>query len=148
MIQDYSQHAFYDIFQRDSNGKLRKIIVIHDNFCFDVDKNGRRLNSGFRFSNTSSFWSQFGAVVIKKTDRPLRGFEPTVWGIYWTLHILGTIVVLVAVPDWEKVKYFVMSAGVFYFTIRYRYNKIVVYLMAAVAIIFIIFLWKYKPNKK
>jgi len=148
MIKNYSERAFYDVYQKDTNSKLRKIVIIHDNFCFDLDKNGNRTNHGERFSNTEAFWSQFGPVIIKKTDRPLNGFEPIVWGIYWTLHILGTIIVVIAVPEWEKLGYFVTSALVFAFTVKYRYNKVIVYLMAAIAIIFVIFLWKYKPNKK
>lgn len=148
MITNYSVNAFYDIFQKDSNGKLRKVAIIHDNFCFDLDQNGKRTNYGQRFINSESFWSQFGPVIIKKTDRPLNGFEPIVWGVYWTLHVLGTIIAVVAVPDSQKIVYFLISAHVFAFTVKYRYNKIIVYLMASIAIIFVIFLWKYKPNKK
>ena len=70
------------------------------------------------------------------------------WGAYWTLHVLGTIIVVVAVPEAEKIGYFLTSALVFFVTVKYRYNKYVVYLMAAVAIIFVIFLWRFKPNKK
>ena len=148
MITNYSESAFYDIYQRDSAGKQRKIAIIHENICYDVDIKGKRIGNGFAFSNTENFWRQFGTIQIKKTERPLGGFEPIVWGIYWTMHVLGTIIAVVAVPESEKIYYLVISAFVLAMTVKYRYNKLVLYLMAAVSIIFVIFLLSYKPAKK
>ena len=148
MIQDYNPNSLYEIRQEINNGKTRKIAEIHNNVCYDIDRKGQRTLPGFRFVNSESFWNQFGKISIRKIDRPLYGFEPIVWGAYWTLHVLGTIIVVVAVPEAEKIGYFLTSALVFFVTVKYRYNKYVVYLMAAVAIIFVIFLWRFKPNKK
>ena len=148
MIQDYNPNSVYEIRQEINNGKTRKIAEIHNNVCYDIDRKGQRTLPGFRFVNSESFWNQFGKISIRKIDRPLYGFEPIVWGAYWTLHVLGTIIVVVAVPEAEKIGYFLTSALVFFLTVKYRYNKYVVYLMAAVAIIFVIFLWRFKPNKK
>ena len=148
MIQDYNPNSLYEIRQEINNGKTRKIAEIHNNVCYDIDRKGQRTLPGFRFVNSESFWNQFGKITIRKIDRPLYGFEPIVWGAYWTLHVLGTIIVVVAVPEAEKIGYFLTSALVFFVTVKYRYNKYVVYLMAAVAIIFVIFLWRFKPNKK
>lgn len=148
MIQDYNPNSVYEIRQEINNGKTRKIAEIHNNVCYDIDRKGQRTLPGFRFVNSESFWNQFGKISIRKIDRPLYGFEPIVWGAYWTLHVLGTIIVVVAVPEAEKIGYFLTSALVFFVTVKYRYNKYVVYLMAAVAIIFVIFLWRFKPNKK
>lgn len=148
MIQDYNPNSVYEIRQEINNGKTRKIAEIHNNVCYDTDRKGQRTLPGFRFVNSESFWNQFGKISIRKIDRPLYGFEPIVWGAYWTLHVLGTIIVVVAVPEAEKIGYFLTSALVFFLTVKYRYNKYVVYLMAAVAIIFVIFLWRFKPNKK
>ena len=148
MIQDYNPNSVYEIRQEINNGKTRKIAEIHNNVCYDIDRKGQRTLPGFRFVNSESFWNQFGKISIRKIDRPLYGFEPIVWGAYWTLHVLGTIIVVVAVPEAEKIGYFLSSALVFFLTVKYRYNKYVVYLMAAVAIIFVIFLWRFKPNKK
>jgi len=148
LIQDYNPNSVYEIRQEINNGKTRKIAEIHNNVCYDIDRKGQRTLPGFRFVNSESFWNQFGKITIRKIDRPLYGFEPIVWGAYWTLHVLGTIIVVVAVPEAEKIGYFLTSALVFFLTVKYRYNKYVVYLMAAVAIIFVIFLWRFKPNKK
>ena len=148
MIQDYNPNSVYEIRQEINNGKTRKIAEIHNNVCYDIDRKGQRTLPGFRFVNSESFWNQFGKITIRKIDRPLYGFEPIVWGAYWTLHVLGTIIVVVAVPEAEKIGYFLSSALVFFLTVKYRYNKYVVYLMAAVAIIFVIFLWRFKPNKR
>ena len=148
MIQDYNPNSVYEIRQEINNGKTRKIAEIQNNVCYDIDRKGQRTLPGFRFVNSESFWNQFGKISIRKIDRPLYGFEPIVWGAYWTLHVLGTIIVVVAVPEAEKIGYFLTSALVFFVTVKYRYNKYVVYLMAAVAIIFVIFLWRFKPNKK
>ena len=148
MIKDYNPNSVYEIRQEINNGKTRKIAEIHNNVCYDIDRKGQRTLPGFRFVNSESFWNQFGKISIRKIDRPLYGFEPIVWGAYWTLHVLGTIIVVVAVPEAEKIGYFLTSALVFFVTVKYRYNKYVVYLMAAVAIIFVIFLWRFKPNKK
>ena len=148
MIQDYNPNSLYEIRQEINNGKTRKIAEIHNNVCYDIDRKGKRTLPGFRFVNSESFWNQFGKISIRKIDRPLYGFEPIVWGAYWTLHVLGTIIVVVAVPEAEKIGYFLTSALVFFVTVKYRYNKYVVYLMAAVAIIFVIFLWRFKPNKR
>ena len=148
MIQDYNPNSVYEIRQEINNGKTRKIAEIHNNVCYDIDRKGQRTLPGFRFVNSESFWNQFGKISIRKIDRPLYGFEPIVWGAYWTLHVLGTIIVVVAVPEAEKIGYFLTSALVFFVTVKYRYNKYVVYLMAAVAIIFVIFLWRFKPNKR
>ena len=134
MIQDYNPNSLYEIRQEINNGKTRKIAEIYNNVCYDIDRKGQRTLPGFRFVNSDSFWNQFGKITIRKIDRPLHGFEPIVWGAYWTLHVLATIIVVVAVPEAEKIGYFLSSALVFFLTVKYRYNKYVVYLMAAVEI--------------
>ena len=45
--------------------------------------------------------TQLQNISIKKISRPLGGFEPVVWGVYWTLSILVTIFFVVADGDIE-----------------------------------------------
>ena len=96
MIRNYSAFAVYEVYQQNRDGKTRKIGIIENSIWSDVDRNGRKTNTRFEFSNTDLFWRPIGPVKIKKIDRPLKGSEPVVWGIYWTLHVLGTIIAVVA----------------------------------------------------
>lgn len=147
MISDYSPDAVYEVFETQNSGKKYKIGEIHGNVFYDIDRNGKRIGDGTLFTNSESFWKQFQNISIKKNQRPLYGYEPIIWGIYWTIHVFVTIVVLVGVPDNEKILYFISSSLVFAFTVKYRYNRIVVYLMLTVSIIFILFLIFYKPKR-
>jgi len=149
MITDYAPRAVYQIFQKIQSGKLYKIAEIHENICYDIGKNGNRIVPGISFTNSTTFWSNFGDYVIKKVDRPLYGYESIVWGAYWTIQALVTIVCIVALPDLEKIIYTISSGVLFYITYKYRYNKYMIYAMAAVAIIVIILLLtaKVKPKK-
>ena len=76
MITNYSESAFYDIYQRDSAGKQRKIAIIHENICYDVDIKGKRIGNGFAFSNTENFWRQFGTIQIKKKSDHCGDLSP------------------------------------------------------------------------
>jgi hypothetical protein len=139
----------YEIFENQENGKKFKIGEIEDGAFYDLNKNGKRIIPGFYFRNDSSFWSQFKNITIKKSSRPLGGYEPIVWGAYWAISILLTIF-LVAIAEGVEYQIFwiITSAIHLGITMKFRYNPIVVYWMAAISIVVLIYLWSSGGKKK
>ena len=149
MIQNYDSSCVYEIFEIQGTGKKYKIGEIEDQIFYDLNKKGKRLEQGYQFRNDSVFWNQFKNISIKKISRPLGGFEPIVWGVYWTLSILVTIVCVVSQSAIEvQIFWIVASAIHLAITIKFRYNTVVVYWMAAVSIIILIYLWSSGGKKK
>lgn len=149
MIQDYDSNCVYEIYEIQDTGKKYKIGEIEKNVFYDLNRKGKRLKQGYQFRNDRAFWNQFKNIIIKKISRPLRGFEPIVWGVYWTLSILISIVCLVSQSGIEN-KIFWLIASVLHMaiTIKYRYNKAVVYWMTAISIIIVLILWNMGKKKK
>jgi len=149
MITNYESDSVYEIFENQENGKKYKIGEIKDGTFYDLNINGKRITPGFDFRNDYSFWSQFQNITIKKISRPLKGYEPAVWGAYWTVSVLLTIL-LVSITDGVENQIFWIVASAIHLgiTIKFRYNTIVVYWMAATTIIFLIILWSAGSKKK
>ena len=149
MIQNYDSSSVYEIYEIQDTGKKYKIGEIEDQVFYDLNKKGKRLEQGYQFRNDSTFWNQFKNIAIKKISRPLGGFEPIVWGVYWTLSILVTIVCVVSQSAIEdQIFWLVASAIHLGITIKFRYNTVVVYWMAAISIIALIYLWSSGGKKK
>ena len=149
MIQNYDSSCVYEIYEIQDTGKKYKIGEIEDQVFYDLNKKGKRLEQGYQFRNDSAFWNQFKNISIKKISRPLGGFEPVVWGVYWTLSILVTIVCVVSQSAIEvQIFWIVASAIHLAITIKFRYNTVVVYWMAAISIIALIYLWSSGGKKK
>ena len=149
MIQNYDSSCVYEIYEIQDTGKKYKIGEIEDQIFYDLNKKGKRLEQGYQFRNDSAFWNQFKNISIKKISRPLGGFEPVVWGVYWTLSILVTIVCVVSQSAIEvQIFWIVASAIHLAITIKFRYNTVVVYWMAAISIIALIYLWSSGGKKK
>ena len=149
MISNYETDSVYAIFENQENGKKFKIGEIEDGAFYDLNRKGKRITPGFDFRNDQSFWSQFKNITIKKTPRPLKGYEPIVWGAYWTISILLTIF-LVSIADGieNQIFWIVTSAIHLGITIKFRYNTAVVYWMGAVTIVFLLILWSSGSKKK
>jgi hypothetical protein len=149
MIYNYETDSVYSVFENQENGKKFKIGEIEDGTFYDLNKRGKRITPGFGFRNDSSFWSQFQNITIKKSSRPLGGYEPLVWGAYWTISVLLTIF-LVSIADGieNQIFWIVTSAIHLGITIKFRYNTAVVYWMGAVTIVFLIILWSAGSKKK
>jgi len=149
MIQNYDSSCVYEIYEIQDTGKKYKIGEIEDQIFYDLNKKGKRLEQGYQFRNDSTFWNQFKNISIKKISRPLGGFEPVVWGVYWTLSILVTIVCVVSQSAIEDQMFWIVVSGIHLgITIKFRYNTVVVYWMAAVSIIALIYLWSSGGKKK
>ena len=149
MIQNYDSSCVYEIYEIQQTDKKYKIGEIENNIFYDLNKKGKRLEQGYHFRNDSSFWNQFKNISIKKISRPLGGFEPVVWGVYWTLSILVTIVCVVSQSAIEDQMFWIVVSGIHLgITIKFRYNTVVVYWMAAVSIIALIYLWSSGGKKK
>jgi len=149
MIQNYDSSSVYKIYEIQDTGKKYKIGEIEDQVFYDLNKKGKRLEQGYQFRNDSTFWNQFKNIAIKKISHPLGGFEPIVWGVYWTLSILVTIVCVVSQSAIEdQIFWLVASAIHLGITIKFRYNTVVVYWMAAISIIALIYLWSSGGKKK
>ena len=149
MIQNYDSSCVYEIYEIQDTGKKYKIGEIENQIFYDLNKKGKRLEQGYQFRNDSTFWNQFKNISIKKISRPLGGFEPIVWGVYWTLSILVTIVCIVSQSIIEdQIFWIVVSAIHLGITIKLRYNTIVVYWMAAISIVALIYLWSSGGKKK
>ena len=149
MIQNYDTSCVYEIYEIQDTGKKYKIGEIEDQVFYDLNKKGKRLEQGYQFRNDSTFWNQFKNISIKKISRPLGGFEPVVWGVYWTLSILVTIVCVVSQSAIEDQIFWIVSSAIHLaITIKFRYNTVVVYWMAAVSIIALIYLWSSGGKKK
>jgi len=139
----------YEIYEIQDTGKKYKIGEIEDQVFYDLNKKGKRLEQGYQFRNDTAFWNQFKNISIKKISRPLGGFEPVVWGVYWTLSILVTIVCVVSQSAIEDQIFWIVSSAIHLaITIKFRYNTVVVYWMAAVSIIALIYLWSSGGKKK
>ena len=91
MIQNYDSSCVYEIFEIQESGKKHKIGKIENNIFYDINKKGKKLEHKYYFKNDYTFWKQFKNISIKKISRPLGGYEPIVWGSYWTLSLLTTI---------------------------------------------------------
>ena len=149
MIQNYDSSCVYEIYEIQDTGKKYKIGEIEDQVFYDLNKKGKRLEQGYQFRNDSTFWNQFKNISIKKISRPLGGFEPVVWGVYWTLSILVTIVCVVSQSVIEDQIFWIVASAIHLaITIKFRYNTVVVYWMAAVSIIVLIYLWSSGGKKK
>ena len=139
MIQNYDSSCVYEIYEIQDTGKKYKIGEIEDQVFYDLNKKGKRLEQGNQFKNIS----------IKKISRPLGGFEPVVWGVYWTLSILVTIVCVVSQSAIEDQIFWIVASAIHLaITIKFRYNTVVVYWMAAISIIALIYLWSSGGKKK
>jgi len=149
MIQNYDSSSVYEIYEIQDTGKKYKIGEIEDQVFYDLNKKGKRLKQGYQFRNDTAFWNQFKNISIKKISRPLGGFEPVVWGVYWTLSILVTIVCVVSQSVIEDQIFWIVASAIHLaITIKFRYNTVVVYWMAAVSIIVLIYLWSSGGKKK
>ena len=149
MIQNYDSSCVYEIYEIQDTGKKYKIGEIEDQIFYDLNKKGKRLEQGYQFRNDSTFWNQFKNIVIKKISRPLGGFEPIIWGVYWTLSILVTIVCVVSQSTIEDQIFWIVASAIHLgITIKFRYNTIVVYWMAAISIVALIYLWSSGGKKK
>jgi len=149
MIQNYDSSCVYEIYEIQQTGKKYKIGEIENQVFYDLNKKGKRLEQGYHFRNDSSFWNQFKNISIKKISRPLGGYEPIVWGVYWTLSILVTIFFVVADGDIEDKIFWIVTSGIHLgITIKFRYNTAVVYWMAAISIVVLIYLWSSGGKKK
>ena len=149
MIQNYDSSYVYKIYEILQTGKKYKIGEIENNVFYDLNKKGKRLEQGYYFRNDQSFWNQFKNISIKKISRPLGGYEPVVWGVYWTLSILVTIFFVVADGDIEDQIFWIVTSGIHLgITIKFRYNTAVVYWMAAISIVVLLYLWSSGGKKK
>ena len=149
MIQNYDSSSVYEIYEIQDTGKKYKIGEIEDQVFYDLNKKGKRLEQGYQFRNDTAFWNQFKNISIKKISRPLGGFEPVVWGVYWTLSILVTIVCVVSQSVIEDQIFWIVASAIHLaITIKFRYNTVVVYWMAAISIIILIYLWSSGGKKK
>jgi hypothetical protein len=149
MIQNYDSSCVYEIYEIQDTGKKYKIGEIENHVFYDLNKKGKRLELGCSFRNDSAFWNQFKNISIKKISRPLGGFEPIVWGVYWTLSILVTIVCIVSQNAIEDQIFWIVASTIHLgITIKFRYNTIVVYWMAAISIVALIYLWSSGGKKK
>ena len=149
MIQNYDSSSVYEIYEIQDTGKKYKIGEIEDQVFYDLNKKGKRLEQGYQFRNDQSFWRQFKNISIKKISRPLGGYEPIVWGVYWTLSILVTIFFVVADGDLEDQIFWIVTSAIHLgITIKLRYNTIVVYWMAAISIVVLLYLWSSGGKKK
>ena len=149
MIQNYDSSCVYEIFEILDTGKKYKIGEIEDQVFYDLNKKGKRLEQGYQFRNDPTFWNQFKNISIKKVSHPLGGFEPIVWGVYWTLSILVTVFFVVAASGVEDQIFWIATSAIHLgITIKFRYNTDVVYWMAALSIVVLLYLWSSGGKRK
>jgi hypothetical protein len=149
MIQNYDSSCVYEIYEIQDTGKKYKIGEIENQVFYDLNKKGKRLEQGYHFRNDSSFWNQFKNIAIKKVSRPLGGYEPLVWGAYWTISVLLTIFLVSIAEGIENQIFWIVTSAIHLgITIKFRYNTAVVYWMGAVTIIFLLILWSSGGKKK
>jgi hypothetical protein len=149
MIQNYDSNCVYEIFEILENNKKYKIGEIENQVFYDLNKKGKRLEQGYHFRNDSSFWNQFKNIAIKKVSRPLGGYEPIVWGAYWTLSIFVSIVCIVSQSAIEGQIFWIVASAIHLgITIKFRYNTAVIYWMAALSIVVLLYLWSSGGKKK
>lgn len=149
MITDYDPNCVYHIFEISDKSKRFKIGEIEENVFYDIDKKGKRIEPGFRFTNSEHFWSQFKKIKIKKIDRPLGGYETVAWGAYWTISAIVTIILVAIADGIHNQIFWLATSGIhYYLTIKYRHNKYMTYWMLAASIIAILFLFSATKGKK
>ena len=149
MIQNYDSSCVYEIYEIQDTGKKYKIGEIENQVFYDLNKKGKRLEYGYQFRNNSTFWNQFKDITIKKVSRPLGGLESVVWGAYWTLSIFVSIVCIVSQNAIEGQIFWIVTSGIHLaITIKLRYNTAVVYWMAAISIVVLLYLWSSGGKKK
>jgi hypothetical protein len=149
MITNYESDSVYEILENQENGKKYKIGEIEDGTFYDLNRKGKRITPGFDFRNDQSFWSQFQNITIKKISRPLKGYEPIVWGAYWTVSVLLTIFFVSIADGIENQIFWIITSAIHLgITIKFRYNTIVVYWMGSVTIVFLLILWSSGGKKK
>lgn len=149
MISNYESDSVYEIFENLKNDKKLKIAEIEDGIFYDLNKKGKRITPGFHFRNNQSFWSQFQNITIKKISRPLGGYEPIVWGAYWTISVLLTIFLVSVADGIENQIFWIVTSGIhLLLTVKFRYNTIVVYWMGVVTVFILIVLWSSGSKKK
>ena len=142
MIQNYDSSRIYEIYEIQQTGKKYKIGEIENHVFYDVNKRGKRLEHKYHFNNNHEFWNQFKNISIKKISRPLGGYAPVVWGSYWTLSILVTIFFVLVNSSIENQLFWIVTSVIHIgFTIKFRYNTILVYWMAAVSVLILLFLF-------
>lgn len=147
MITNYDPGSVYLIFEISDTSKRFKIGEIENGVFYDVDKHGKRIGNGFRFSNTSAFWSQFKRIEIKKIEKPLGGYESIAWGAYWTISAIISIILIGAAEEISaRVTWIVLSGLHMFIAVKYRHNKYVVYWMIASTVI--VLLLMYAAGKK
>jgi hypothetical protein len=149
MIQNYDSNRVYEIYEIQQTGKKYKIGEIENHVFYDVNNRGKRLEHKYHFNNNPEFWNQFKNISIKKISRPLGGFEPVVWGSYWPLSILVTIFFVLVNSSIENQLFWIVTSAIHLgITIKLRYNTAVVYWMAALSIVVLIYLWSSGGKKK
>ena len=149
MIQNYDSSCVYEIFEILESNKKYKIGEIENQVFYDLNKKGKRLEHGYYFRNDSAFWNQFKSITVKKVSRPLGGYEPIVWGAYWTMSILVTIFFVVAANGIENQIFWIVTSAIHLgITIKFRYNTVVVYWMAVLSIVVLLYLWSSGGKKK
>jgi len=142
MIQNYDSNRVYEIYEIQQTGKKYKIGEIENHVFYDVNNKGKRLEHKYYFNNDHLFWNQFKNISIKKISRPLGGYEPVVWGSYWTLSILVTIFFVLVNSSIENQLFWIVTSVIHIgFTIKFRYNTILVYWMAGVSVFILLFLF-------
>jgi len=142
MIQNYDSNRVYEIYEIQQTGKKYKIGEIENHVFYDVDNRGKRLEQKYYFNNDHLFWNQFKNISIKKISHPLGGFEPIVWGSYWTLSLLTTIFFVLMNSSIENQLFWIVTSAIHLgITVKFRYNTILVYWMAAVSVLILLFLF-------
>jgi hypothetical protein len=72
-----------------------------------------------------------------------------VWGVYWTLSVLVTIFFVVAASGVEDQIFWIATSAIHLgITIKFRYNTVVVYWMAALSIVVLLYLWSSGGKRK
>ena len=149
MIDNYESDSIYHVFETGDTSKKFKIGEIEHDLFYDVDRNGKRIGNGVRFYNNYTFWSQFTRVQIKKISKPLDGYESIVWGVYWTLSSIVSLILIVGADGINNQIFWLIASGIhFWFTIKFRNNALMVYWMAFASIIVIIFVYLAGTSKK
>jgi hypothetical protein len=149
MIHNYDPSSIYHIFEVSDNSQKIKIGEIENGLFYDVDQKGKRVGNGLRFANSIAFWRQFNKISIKRTDRPLDGFESIAWGAYWTLSaIITAILVAVADGTGNQIFWLVASGIHFFITIRFRHNKYMTYWMLASSVVVLLIVYTAGKGKK
>lgn len=142
LIQNFDSSSKYFVYECNSSGKKFKIGEISGNRFYDLDRNGKHLDTGIPFQNKSNFWNQFNSVTVEKVSLPLGGYEPIAWITYWII-LFGLTCVLVMISQNISGQVFWIITSIIHFAItwKFRYSKILVYWMALVSIIVLIMIF-------